>query len=126
MWKTKYLQFFSEVVCNQDNVPLLINHGIIQEKTRKHGISTQRLVDLAIVVKFFLKKYKCDSKGWTIHSLNIIYIYNQYNLTYWIIFIINKIIPSSMFPTKYMTVSGGMHLNKKKFSYFQIFWLTDF
>lgn len=55
MWKTKYLQFFSEVVCNQDNVPLLINHGIIQEKTRKHGISTQRLVDLAIVVKLFLK-----------------------------------------------------------------------
>lgn len=55
MWKTKYLQFFSEVVCNQDNVPLLINHGIIQEKTRKHGISTQRLVDLAIVVKIFLK-----------------------------------------------------------------------
>lgn len=54
MWKTKYLQFFSEVVCNQDNVPLLINHGIIQEKTRKHGISTQRLVDLAIVVKLFL------------------------------------------------------------------------
>lgn len=55
MWKTKYLQFFSEVVCNQDNVPLLINHGIIQEKTRKHGISTQRLVNLAIVVKLFLK-----------------------------------------------------------------------
>lgn len=55
MWKTKYLQFFSEVVCNQDNVPLLINHGIIQEKTRKYGISTQRLVDLAIVVKLFLK-----------------------------------------------------------------------
>lgn len=55
MWKTKYLQFFSEVVCIQDNVPLLINHGIIQEKTRKHGISTQRLVDLAIVVKLFLK-----------------------------------------------------------------------
>lgn len=55
MWKTKYLQFFSEVVCNQDNVPLLIKHGIIQEKTRKHGISTQRLVDLAIVVKLFLK-----------------------------------------------------------------------
>lgn len=55
MWKTKYLQFFSEVVCNQDNVPLLINHGIIQEKTRKHGIWTQRLVDLAIVVKLFLK-----------------------------------------------------------------------
>lgn len=55
MWKTKYLQFFSEVVCNQDNVPLLINHGIIQEKTKKHGISTQRLVDLAIVVKLFLK-----------------------------------------------------------------------
>lgn len=55
MWKTKYLQFFSEEVCNQDNVPLLINHGIIQEKTRKHGISTQRLVDLAIVVKLFLK-----------------------------------------------------------------------
>lgn len=55
MWKTKYLQFFSEVVCNQDNVPLLINHGIIQEKTRKRGISTQRLVDLAIVVKLFLK-----------------------------------------------------------------------
>lgn len=55
MWKTKYLQFFSEVVCNQDNVPLLINHGIIQEKTRKHGTSTQRLVNLAIVVKLFLK-----------------------------------------------------------------------
>lgn len=55
MWKTKYLQFFLEGVCNQDNVPLLINHGIIQEKTRKHGISTQRLVDLAIVVKLFLK-----------------------------------------------------------------------
>lgn len=55
MWKTKYLQFFSEVVCNQDNVPLLINHGIIQENTRKHGISTQRLVNLAIVVKLFLK-----------------------------------------------------------------------
>lgn len=55
MWKTKYLQFFSEVVCNQDNVPLLKYHGIIQEKTRKYGISTQRLVDLAIVVKLFLK-----------------------------------------------------------------------
>lgn len=55
MWKTKYLQFFSEVGCNQDNVPLLKNHGIIQEKTRKHGISTQRLVNLAIVVKLFLK-----------------------------------------------------------------------
>lgn len=121
MWKTKYLQFFSEVVCNQDNVPLLINHGIIQEKNSK--ISWPCHCSQVIFKKY---KYKCDSKGWTIHSLNIIYIYNQYNLTYWIIFIINIIIPSSMFPTKYMTVSGGMHLNKKKFSYFQIFWLTDF
>lgn len=78
MWKTKYLQFFSEVVCNQDNVPLLINHGIIQEKTRKHGISTQRLVDLAIVVKLFLKNTSISVKvkvelyiHWTLYIFTI-------------------------------------------------------